>query len=103
MKAMAYIIIKIKPLWVLVLLGWLLPVQLKALSRDSGSVFENIKNLPAQQRITKAMLVYKGNYRNVDAATAMKHLDELVDIAHDLNDKQLECSVFEMRADYYSV
>lgn len=80
--------------------------HVKALSietADTSIFFRKLKKMPPQQRIAEAIKNYKDHYRKTVPVLAMHHLDTLVNWAHRLNDKQLECSVFEMRADYYSV
>lgn len=65
--------------------------------------FKPVVSLPSSQRVAAAQRIYKRNYRKVPAAVAMKCLDSLTLLAHDMGDQPLECSVYDMRADYYSV
>ena len=67
------------------------------------NIFEQIKNIPQKERVSAATYIYKANLRKATPAFAMACLDQLSALARNLNDKYLECSVFEMRADYYSV
>ncbi|MBD1364766.1 tetratricopeptide repeat protein [Mucilaginibacter sp. ZT4R22] len=66
-------------------------------------LFAPIKNLPENKRVDEARLRYKINCRNMAEQDAMKSLDNLTGIAKELADLPLECAIFDMRADYYSV
>jgi tetratricopeptide (TPR) repeat protein len=67
----------------------------------SAKIFDQVQNIPAANRVKFADSVYKNTFRKTDPATAMAALDKLRQISIDLNDKPLECAVFDMRADYY--
>jgi len=69
------------------------------------SLFEGLKNVPANKRVAEAgmMYKYKPGLRKAAPGAAMAGLDQLNRLAQALKDKSLECAVFEMRADYYSV
>ena len=77
--------------------------SLVAEHRANVSVFQQIKSIPLKGRVAFANNIYKSTLRKVSPKVAMSNLDSLSAIAVSLNDKLLECSVFEMRADYYSV
>ena len=66
-------------------------------------LFASVKDIPLDKRVAAARDTYKQNCRKMDEADAMKCLDELTDEAHKLDDLPLECAVYDMRADYYSV
>jgi len=66
-------------------------------------IFDTIKVTPPNKRVALATFLYKSNFRKVSEAAAMSALNDLSTMAQGLNDIQLECAVFDMRADYYSV
>lgn len=68
----------------------------------SAYVFNRLRNVPAANRVKFADSVYKKTFRKTDPATAMSALDKLRQLSIELNDKPLECAVFDMRADYYA-
>ncbi|WP_345214088.1 tetratricopeptide repeat protein [Mucilaginibacter gynuensis] len=53
--------------------------------------------------IELAQNLYKATCRELNEATAMAQLDKLTLLAQNTANKQLECAVYDMRADYYSV
>lgn len=65
-------------------------------------VFDQVRNVPAANRVRFADSVYKKTFRKTDPATAMAGLDKLRQISIGIDDKPLECAVFDMRADYYA-
>jgi len=67
------------------------------------NIFKSVSSLPQLQRIDTARNIYKINCRKTSEARAMSMLDSLTLQARNLGDQQLECAVYEMRADYYSV
>ena len=69
----------------------------------SAKIFDQLRNVSAANRVRFADSVYKNTFRKTDPATAMAALDKLRQLSINLNDKPLECAVFDMRADYYSV
>ncbi len=77
--------------------------QRPALAKNQTNIFKSVSSLPISQRIDKAQGIYKINCRKASEAEAMNMLDSLTSQARDLGDQQLECAVYEMRADYYSV
>lgn len=68
----------------------------------SARVFNQLQHIPVANRVKFADSVYKKTFRKTDPATAMAALDKLRQISIELNDKPLECAVFDMRADYYA-
>ncbi|WP_448698590.1 hypothetical protein ACFGVR_17225 [Mucilaginibacter sp. AW1-3] len=70
---------------------------------NAGNIFQFLTSLPASQRVDTARTVYKVNCRKLPVAKAMQKLDGLTTLARTLGDLPLECAVYEMRADYYSV
>lgn len=74
-------------------------------SSNSKDIFTALVHIPARNRVEKATDLYKiySGLRKAWAQAAMAGLDKLNDLARKLNDKPLECAVFDMRADYYSV
>jgi DNA-binding CsgD family transcriptional regulator len=69
----------------------------------SAKVFDQVRNVPVADRVKFADSVYKNTFRKTDPATAMAALDKLRQISIDLDDKPLECAVFDMRADHDSL
>lgn len=69
---------------------------------QTAKAFDQVRNIPAANRVKFADSVYKNTFRKTGAATAMAALDKLHQISINLNDKPLECAVFDMRADYYA-
>lgn len=67
------------------------------------SIFEPVTRLSPADRVSAATVIYKRNFRKAPPAVAMAQLDALRVIAQELKDRSLECAVFDMRADYYSV
>jgi tetratricopeptide (TPR) repeat protein len=67
------------------------------------NIFKPVASLPASQRIDTALYIYKVNCRKIPVANAMGMLDSLTLLARNIGDQPLECAVYEMRADYYSV
>ncbi|WP_143822118.1 helix-turn-helix transcriptional regulator [Mucilaginibacter pedocola] len=74
-----------------------------AQNKSPNNIFAGIKNLPPEKRVAEARELSKTYCRKMPEAEAMRNLDTLDAIARDLNDLPLECAVFDMRADYYSV
>jgi Tfp pilus assembly protein PilF/DNA-binding CsgD family transcriptional regulator len=68
----------------------------------AANIFDRVRNVPIANRVKFADSVYKNTFRKTDAATAMAALDKLRQLSIDLDDKPLECAVFDMRADYYA-
>ena len=69
------------------------------------NIFYQIARTPQKDRIVVATDLYKNKFRlrKAPVVVAMTSLDRLDSIARSLHDTPLECAVFEMRADYYSV
>lgn len=59
--------------------------------------------MQATKRVQAASEIYKGNYRHLNEAAIMAVLDSVQLQAQRLEDEALECSVYLLRADYYSV
>jgi len=68
-----------------------------------ANVFDTLRQVPQNNRVAAANTIYKFNFRHEPVGTAMFALDKLNALAKSLNDESLQCAVFEMRADYYSV
>lgn len=73
-----------------------------ATQADPG-LFEKIRDTPSQERVMAARDIYKANLRRSDSTTAFEGLYALRKIAQQLGDKPLECSVYDLQADYFSV
>ena len=67
------------------------------------NLFASAKSLPDSTRVDVLRKIYKDNCRKMSERDAMHCLDDLEQIAKKINDKSLECAVYDMRADYYSV
>ncbi|MXV15702.1 tetratricopeptide repeat protein [Hufsiella ginkgonis] len=83
-------------------------VMLPALSKPAkvftaAATVGEIRRLPEPDRIKRAVAIYKERFRKADEATTERAMDELLKIAAEITDKKLECAVYELWADYYSV
>lgn len=67
------------------------------------AVFKPLDTMQPAKRVRAASEIYKNNYRHLNEATLMAVLDSVQLQAQRLEDEPLECSVYLMRADYYSV
>jgi len=72
-------------------------------TKSQANIFKSVSSLPQIQRVDTALSIYKINCRKKSEFQAMSVLDSLTLMARNLGDQQLECAVYEMRADYYSV
>lgn len=70
---------------------------------DRYGFFDVVKQFPDSSRIESARNLYKNTCRKLAPAEAMVKLNQLTALARDIRDKKLECAVYDMRADYYSV
>lgn len=70
---------------------------------DKYGFFDVVRHFPDSSRIESTRNLYKNTCRKLSEADAMKRLDQLEQLARDINDKKLECAVYDMRADYFSV
>jgi tetratricopeptide (TPR) repeat protein len=90
-------------------MGWQYGCASAALSDTSGNsllrrnLFHFVYSLPQEKRIDSATTICKRYCRKLPAEMAMAMLNQLNDIALKLNDRPLQCVVFWLRADYYSV
>jgi tetratricopeptide (TPR) repeat protein len=66
-------------------------------------LFANLKDTSESRRVDAARAIYRLNCRKMNEADAMKSLDDMKLLAFSLNDVKLECAIYDMRADYYSV
>ena len=66
-------------------------------------LFINLKDTSESRRVDAARAIYRVNCREMNEADAMKSLDDMKLLAISLNDLKLECAIYDMRADYYSV
>jgi tetratricopeptide (TPR) repeat protein len=91
--------------WVVVLCFFcVIPIKVKCQNVQPGShVFDRVKRMPKTYRLDSTYIIYRFNCRKMKPEQAMKSLDQLLEIAHELNDKELEAAVFELHGDYYSV
>ena len=70
---------------------------------NNKCIFDQLKQVPEKDRLDKAYVLYRLNFRHVKLPVVMANLDSLSVIATDLNDEALQCAVFDMHADYFSV
>lgn len=66
-------------------------------------LFTRLKDTIKTNRVEAARAIYRVNCRKMNEADAMKSLDDMKQLALRLNDVKLECAIYDMRADYYSV
>jgi hypothetical protein len=66
-------------------------------------LFNKVAQIKKAERVEFTRLLYKKNCRQLSPAQAMAQLDQLTRLAQHIDDKALECAVYDMRADYYSV
>lgn len=72
-------------------------------AQPAPGLFDELRNRPVTERIMVARDLYKYNLRRADSAHVFQKLDELKSIAIELGDRALECSVYDLQADYFSV
>jgi tetratricopeptide (TPR) repeat protein/DNA-binding CsgD family transcriptional regulator len=74
-------------------------------SINQKNIFWQIRNLQPKDRVAQAGSLYRDKLglRKASPAVAMAAIGQLAELAVTLNDKPLACSVFDLRADYYSV
>ncbi|MBB3969021.1 helix-turn-helix transcriptional regulator [Mucilaginibacter phyllosphaerae] len=66
-------------------------------------IFNSLKDTVDAHRVDGARALYRINCRKMSEADAMHSLNDMRTIARQLRDLHLECAIFDMRADYYSV
>lgn len=66
-------------------------------------LFTSIKDTSLTRRVEGARAIYRVKCRGMAEDDAMKSLNDLKKLAIELKDLPLECAVYDMRADYYSV
>ncbi|MEY4875557.1 MAG: hypothetical protein RL708_706 [Bacteroidota bacterium] len=67
-----------------------------------ANVFDEIKKIPPEQRITKSQLIYDKQVRTKDSVFAFQSVFELIEMAKQLHDKSLECFAISMLADHHA-
>lgn len=67
------------------------------------NIFDTLKSISPDKRLKAARDIYKAELRKVDSVTAFKGFDLLFAVARELDDKPLECWIYDFHADYYSV
>jgi tetratricopeptide (TPR) repeat protein len=90
---------------------WLLllgPMFTYAVNQGGKPVYQTglfiaLKDTSDVNRVEAARAIYRLNCRKMNEADAMKSLDDMKRLALQLNDIKLECAIYDMRADYYSV
>nr|WP_067053466.1 tetratricopeptide repeat protein [Mucilaginibacter sp. L294] len=97
-------LLSIVTLWLILLA----PLFTYGLNKDSKpmyqpGLFTRLKDTIETNRVEAARAIYRVNCRKMNEADAMKSLDDMKQLALQLNDVKLECAIYDMRADYYSV
>lgn len=92
-------------LFVFILLG---PAQSQPVLNKRGAAIyaafkKSLVNASNNQRVGKAINIYRDSCRALDEATAITVLDKVQQLARQLKDKQLECCLYQLRADYYAI
>jgi tetratricopeptide (TPR) repeat protein len=97
-------LLSIVTLWLILLT----PLFTYGLNKGSKPVYQQglftrLKDTAETNRVEAARAIYRVNCRKMNEADAMKSLDDMKQLALRLNDVKLECAIYDMRADYYSV
>lgn len=92
-KGLIEITYKISLLFVLLLLGFI---------PCTAGVFDQVSELPSEQRIGKAEEIYLNNIRFADSAYAFREIKSLISVADKINDLSLESIAWSMLADKYA-
>jgi len=97
-------LLSVLTLWLILLI----PLLTYGLNKDSKPVYQpglftRLKDTIKTNRVEAARAIYRVNCRKMNEADAMKSLDDMKQLALQLNDVKLECAIYDMRADYYSV
>lgn len=74
-----------------------------AIAVQDKPIFEELRTIESADRIMAARTIYKASLRHADSTAAFQGLAELRTVARQLDDKPLECSVYDLQADYFSV
>jgi tetratricopeptide (TPR) repeat protein len=90
-------------MWLFILHPASANTQLKGKPPYKPDLFVNIKSVAAGNRVDAARKLYRENCREMSEQDADKSLDDLRKIARELNDPSLECAIYDMSADYFSV
>jgi tetratricopeptide (TPR) repeat protein/DNA-binding CsgD family transcriptional regulator len=67
------------------------------------SSFKHLGDTAPTKRVELASNIYKSTCRHLDEPVAMSILDSVELLSKNINDLSLECSIYVLRADYYSV
>jgi len=68
----------------------------------SAGVFDIIRATPAKQRLTKTQSIYNDQVKHKDSVFAIASIKELITLANELDDKQLQCLSTSLLADQYA-
>lgn len=80
-----------------------MPLLLLAQFAVQAGDFDTLRTVAAEKRVALARVIYKKEFRRVDSATAFQAFETLFKLARKLKDRQLECSIPDLQADYFSV
>jgi tetratricopeptide (TPR) repeat protein len=67
-----------------------------------AGVFDDVRSLPAAERMARTQEIFNKQVRYKDSVTSIRSLNELASIANSLNDKQLQCLSVSLLADQYA-
>ncbi|MBE9668169.1 tetratricopeptide repeat protein [Mucilaginibacter boryungensis] len=94
-------------LWVCLFFSFITISGFAAPRQDHNSIifssFKHLSDTAQTRRVEAASNIYKNTCRHLDEPTAMSILDSVELLAKKINDPSLECSIYVLRADYYSV
>src|SRR5437016_3025425 len=68
----------------------------------TAGVFDFISFIPAKQRLTQTQSIYNDQVKHKDSVFAIASIKELISLANDLDDKQLQCLSISLLADQYA-
>ncbi|MBT1696418.1 tetratricopeptide repeat protein [Fulvivirgaceae bacterium PWU4] len=81
----------------------LLPLLLLAQFAGQAGDFDTLSTVAPEKRVALARIIYKKEFRRVDSVRAFQAFETLFKLAQKLKDRQLECSIPDLQADYFSV
>lgn len=67
-----------------------------------AGVFDGVRSTPASQRVSKTLDIFNKQVKHKDSVFALSSIRQLMAIANELSDKQLECLSISLLADQYA-
>ncbi|MES2374891.1 MAG: tetratricopeptide repeat protein [Bacteroidota bacterium] len=67
-----------------------------------AGVFDAVRSTPASQRVTKTLDIFNNQVKHKDSVFALSSIRQLMAIASEMSDKQLECLSTSLLADQYA-